>query len=259
MSRPFGLENGGNNCYFNSLIQGMLSCEPFYKLIMEKKPTSGVGGAIYRLCMGITSSVSEIKRELSRYKSIYQGNAQECAFETYDFLIESMKDIGVPKLFTNRIRRTITCTCGHITKVPIESPYFILFVNKRHHSSLLGALNEVESLPDYKCDKCHMFGTSKSISAVSMVPEILTIVLAQYTSAGKHIFALEDIIRIPKKPDGEFVYKKIASLEHYGSNGGGHYTCVAERNGISYVFNDLSVGSSSLSNTSNSYILFYTT
>ena len=126
--RPFGLQNNGALCYFNSLIQCLLSCSAFnesiklfdddcelaikYQDLIENK--NNIASA-YNLATTLYQ-----KRLQDNHQWNINPNRQEDIHEGFTLLIESLKKYD--DIFSVRYISMIHCTaCDHKIEIPRES------------------------------------------------------------------------------------------------------------------------------------------
>ena len=268
----FGLPNLGSTCYFNSILQGLISCPKFNETVlanrdlMKTQTALAIYDFVYRATNGTNPNPQLVKdaltADLSNTSDIMQlrfGQGQECAYEAYTFLIDKMDCKPVSTLFTCRVTNTITCTnCKYelVHKDLLTSIEYSITKSSSNKPFISNLLSNSERLDDYKCDRCKE-KTCISNAKYTMVPDIMVITLPKYLPT-QTIVDLPLEFKIPRINGGTMDYFTVANIEHAGSRYGGHYWCRAERIDGYYELNDSSYSKiADIKNTSATFISFY--
>jgi ubiquitin C-terminal hydrolase len=138
---PFGFRNLGVTCYFNALVQGLLSCPSFIKEVQNKKYKDNLVADLFAQLLGDISKESDqdifsdfYSKNLSEHKTFTNGAAQiwktmiislckkkkistrtfmqgmECTAEGFAYLLETMEDLpAIQSLFMHRYKSLIHC------------------------------------------------------------------------------------------------------------------------------------------------------
>jgi ubiquitin C-terminal hydrolase len=255
LPQPFGLHNTGSICYFNSLLQGLVTCTSFIETLRNIKNKNDIVNDILEL-----KDSSSILKHLQQ-KYTYFGHGQESASEGLVLLLELIDNEDVYMLFNHIYEERIVCvSCTNILSSKREnSIHFLLFdmekLNKIGLSKYI--LEFYNTIYDYKgvCTKCNREKFTRCYR-LKYLPEIVICILNRYDeripTELPATFSLTDLSRLP------LIYKKIAEIDHYGRLSGGHYVCRALRqDGLVYMFNDSNISISELHTKPETYITFY--
>lgn len=249
-----GLHNTGSICYFNSLLQVLVSCTSlrYWKPTKNNKLTTVFQKCINSIMFDPFDS-SELLSTLRKHVPEF-GYGQESASEALSLLINSINDTNLTNMFIHRFKYTIKCiNCLHITEqIKDHSIFFEIFhVNDINVNDML---IHKTIITDYKCDKCNNVGAIR-ISKLTMLPEIIICLFNVYYEKKLHSFP--QILIFPGSNNNNMVYTVVGQVEHFGSLSGGHYISRALRSDGVYLFNDLSVNKSKIEPTNNTYIVIY--
>jgi ubiquitin C-terminal hydrolase len=262
---PRGLHNIGNTCYFNSLVQALMSCPSLVHNISTS--SNPLAGALCRIYAGQSQDVREllniiIKNHAGKFNTLHYG-WQEDANEGLMMLVEDIK--GLENVFNVRYKTSLECKCGYSYSVDThnkEPPEIFIDMympsptEKNPHDHFIKYLRICVDVPDdYKCDKCRRVGTTIKTRALCRISSVLIVTFKKYTNKNLIDYPLNFTITTK---EGPITYKVVAQIEHYGGMSGGHYTAQGLRSdGVSYAFNDSSVNKQKFSPTPNTYMVFY--
>jgi ubiquitin C-terminal hydrolase len=253
LSLPFGLRNTGNLCYFNSLLQALVSCTSFNNLISNCVTISG--HALFQsyaaLCNG-----SENVRDTALFNQLHAARLsnqhnlkighQEDAHEGLSLLLDSLEVVhpcghNLSRLFYVRHRCEIICTIcktHHKVRTEAQEPTELV-IDLSEENPLtrkrLDTRKNIESYikcfiqtpQDYKCDKCHAKNTAQSQPVIQQytltrLSEIIVILFKKYERKTDRYFPPQMQFM---SSNGVLTYNIVAQIEHFGTKEGGHYVC----------------------------------
>lgn len=287
--RHFGLINTGVICYFNSLVQSLMSCSALNKYLMEggENIVAREYVKLYR-CMNSSNvldygSAVELWNALRREvlsagahdmsRRIFASGGQQCADEALKLMLEALGDDVLSK-FIVKYSHYIECEeCGKHT---VERRDFNSFIKiyggeikytgddpemwRRAFQQYL--LRHYEIVEDYTCEGCNVKKTRRRYTQLRMLNNMIVIVLEKY-GAKKNIYYPSKLV-FPAIGGGSMTYQLVSQIDHYGSMFGGHYIARSVRRDGKKIcvahLNDMSVNvidkDGFIPNT-NTYILFY--
>lgn len=273
LPKPNGFMNTGVICYFNSLIQCLISCTSMTELVMNDpdiKNRNILTNAYHSTLTKLAGANSEVlspmlwnclmKRIRDTGKFGGFGRGQEDSNEGFHVFIESLGSAKIERLFDHRFRVYTKCECGHTTESKDEG--FVCDLSHLELTEKIGLndflIGNPTKVEDYKCPKCASTESKLQVRKLTMGPEILVILFKKYD--GKILISAPNELNFPT-PQGALKYKLIAQSEHSGSQNGGHYWARAlrthENEVKAFLLNDTSVNPSKLVATNETYMLFY--
>ena len=260
MAQPLGLQNIGNSCYLNSLVQCLLCCDEFNKFVFTMKPNkfTQAYSNIYQSGGNVQEILNFVIESMQGHTHNLQFGTQEDSNEGFVLLMDALSKYGeVNDLFNIRYVSQYHCTfCDRISNnITEKCEIFISYDDKE--VSLKEFLHiQTTRIPDYTCEGCKKMGGVIQTKRLCRISNTVVVLLKKYMH--------KEQISLPKTFDvrtysGVNEYKLVATIEHYGTQNGGHYVAQGVRNGREYLFNDSSVHQNNLTITPNTYIVFYQT
>lgn len=290
--KAFGLVNNGVICYFNSLIQSLMSCTCLNKYLISGAGdtdnmvikqyvdlyTETIDNSNIKSAISIWEALRDYVMKTGRDKSrlIFASGGQQCADEALKLLLESMGD-NVLSRFTVKYTNFVVCgNCGGKSDAQRDYNSFIKLIGneisyvknpanvevwqKQFQQYILKHYGVVE---DYRCENCGDKKVKKRMHELRMLNEVIVVVLAKYGL--KRMIYYPARLSFPKIGGGKMEYILVSQIDHFGSISSGHYTSRSVRkdtNGKFYIahLNDESLKPllrGGFIPNENSYILFY--
>ena len=238
-----GFHNSGAICYFNSLIQCLLSSPFFLRFTFvnenetknenneakneknennEKNETKNKEKPFTAFFMNILSDQWNMLFTTSLLQQLRNFQPNQSSSEYFILMIDSL---GWEKLFECQYKLTTRCNeCG-FTKEKIDVSYNVL-VNQFDDF-----VQTASSLENVLCDGCKKKTTLTEQRKISAVSDMIVISLNKYF--------MKNIIPYPIQFTlGAFTFRLKGSIEHFGILGGGHYICRVERQDGYYIIDD---------------------
>lgn len=255
-----GLANIGNSCYFNSLVQSLLSCPAVNQRMDELKDTNPIAAEYNKIFQGSINHVGQLLCSVITTRQNKKDNLhmgwQEDAHEGLMLLMEAIND-KVETLFHVKFKTHLVCECGSSRILDQEqtevSEIFADFYD--NDIPLDQYLTRSVQIPtDYKCDKCSERGTTQIIKILDHTSNILVLTFKKYPHKNQINFPNDLTLMIQNKIN---YYRLVAQIEHYGSMQGGHYIARGLRQDNVYSFNDSHISPDTFTSTPNTYMIFY--
>lgn len=253
LPEPYGFNNTGSICYFNSLLQVLLSCTSLHKITYnDSNSLEAVFNSVVRNSKNLKPLSSYFL--LNELQSSKFGHGQESASEALTLLLDNINNKELSNLFMHRFRYTNKCNeCNYTTEELRDHSYlFEMFHTDEvtiHKMSV--QRSTLHDFPCSKCGKCNM----TRLSLLTMLPEIICCLFNVYYIKKKHNFP--QTLEFPGSSGKTLKYILVGQIEHSGSLEGGHYWSRALRNDGVYLFNDNHYEPSKLEPTSNTYMIIY--
>lgn len=215
---PQGFQNLGFTCYYNALLQSLLSCTSFVEELMNNEETynkNSVTKVIIQLIKELkkdnpTSLVSKLaplswKTMIKKISEPPNGSiemaqfaaGQQCTVEGFNILLQTMENMkNIQNLFLHRRRNKLYCTncnkwCSEVNemnnffevepefKLQQSDKFKIKNNNQMNLNSFLLTQNTYVD-KHHICSLCNYVGEKYKTSQLVMVPEILFVMSKKY-------------------------------------------------------------------------------
>lgn len=258
---PYGFNNTGVICYWNSLMQCLLSCTSIAEYLKSTAITSLTQQYI-KAAEEKDPNISAIilNNVISLLRQRF-GGSQESASEGY-ILLASLLPINY--LITHRHLRTIKCgACDKVGDILKEtSIHFEMFGSeaesiKNTEDFVRFIKNRRIPVSDYKCEYCGACSkNSIQYEKLEMLPEIIVLIYNKYSPEAK-----SKTLFIPAEfTISKLHYTQVGQIRHSGNLNSGHYWAVIKRNNKIYVANDNNISGGivgDLTPDPQTYMVFY--
>lgn len=228
MTYPIPLVNHGVNCYWNALVQCLLSCPA-----IAQQAASDVDaiGAKY-LALANATQLADATPMLRMVPKFGQSNDQESASEGLVMLADAFP--ALDWTIRHRHATTITCeACGHAPAVRREEHVHVeMFGADINTAEQLSAwlMRREERLADYKCDRCKARRATR-VTALTMVPEVIVLLYRKYSAEDKRRQEFVPAEFTLPLVTGAARYALVGVVRHAGTLAGGHYWAEVTRGG----------------------------
>jgi len=230
---PFGLTNSGAICWFNSLLQSLLSCSSLNKIVIENHHQSKFASNeilnhyLKLLQYGLDNDKSRqvftgqdhvqiiniiIKKQAQSKFKRKLGSGNQDADEGFKLAIDTIRNKSITELFQLRYRGFITCNLCKNTHestpnlgdlnitIDIAMDIFDGKPSEKHAEIIQKyIIYHDEYLDDnYTCLHCKSKGNKIKFAKLTMLPEILVLLFKKYTSKGGSVRAVKQNITFPQ-------------------------------------------------------------
>ena len=239
---PLGFVNTGAICYFNALIQSLLSSSHFLRFVLaqDMQPPS-----IFILFFSFIVNEKKWDPFFTSKLLHVMGNfaPNQSSSEYFLKLCEYAK---LDDLFKTKTETTTTCKeCGKESKVMDTATYFVI------DNDLSEFCETTREADGFNCEQCKKKVTVKIVSQLCQPSAVMVISFNKY-------FEKKNIPYPSGFEIGNYKYKLISTIEHLGVLQGGHYYCRTIRNNQLLKIDDNSISPiGGLESTENTYMAFY--
>ena len=264
----FGLQNTGSICYFNSLVQGLISCSSFVKRVEEKGETS----VAKTMSAFLLSSKNKDVKILTIVPILQQvalghkffGHQQEDASEGFDLLIDKLGP-SIESLFTSKWRVDVYCdvcknmvstTTDTMNRLIMEKSFIPLYDDHDPFEAYMSA--NMSEFDDYKCATCKTKNVrGMKVARLMDPPDVYIVSFNKFMAKWGVAYPEVVDVRYGFKYDKIAKYRVVAVIRHFGGRRGGHYNATVNRAAGVYKVDDTSVALESFEATNDDYILIF--
>ena len=222
---PVGFHNKGATCYFNAMIQSLLSCTSFISVIVSDKKKYNENpitkafidiiensktkpNSVYMISSNIWDIMMDILSKKNKSNMFMQLSGQQCAREGFHYLLDSIDSLrDIQNLFIHRYNTLIKCfdcdkcvsdvkRVNNLFEVQPELKNEQIDKFKKYHNGdidpdgniLMDRFLEKQFGyvdKDFICPKCKMKGEKLTVDCLVMVPEILVVLSKKYSNGQK--------------------------------------------------------------------------
>lgn len=263
-----GLENMGNTCYANSILQLFMQCDSIIHFIEEiyKKSDSEILKNLNQFIQNYKREkafapvhVSHILHSQKLFLHEQQYDAHEFLIQFLDILDEEIKKDFQLSLSSKFLQYKFYTIFKNLMKeeskqmTNVETILTLPFSESLQHSFEL--FEEKEKIEDWESEKYKNLSSAEKHNSICFWPHYLFIQINRYD---KHYQKINDEMEIPLQFND---YTLRGAVIHYGILQFGHYICIIHQDGKFFHVNDESVRSihekEAQSLINKSYLLLY--
>ena len=247
---PLGFLNTGAICYFNSLVQSLLSCPIFLKTVYRNADGADLSKVDGQTIFALFFKYIVYERQWDQTftsKLLHLMGGFQPNQSSSEYFLKLADYCKIDKLFESHTETTTTCmNCNHTNRTKDTTSFFMIDDNFNEFSA-----SRRES-DGFNCDACKQKVTVIIESKLVSVSPIMVFSFNKYFGK-KNIFYPEKFTI-----DGDKTYILMSTIEHMGVLNAGHYFCRTIRNGDTFTIDDQRVTPlDKLEPLDSTYMVFY--
>lgn len=281
--QPAPFANIGACCWFNSLIQSMLSIPCLNDLLCKRKlifQSNPVASSYIALYEAHTADASQVAAAHQRLLDVFsQSRAftskkmmlgrQACAEEGFSVLIEALNSHDVSMMCANAYSSSLLCMVCDAT-VPIKREISfeihmktpVVFATQEEFCDWIHV--HEDRVEDFECRTCHAATNMIRIDTLGSIHEVVVCCFDAPFADKPKWFPVE--LKFPSVIPGVFlVYELVAKIERGGVspskdtnyNSAGHYWAHVKRGACWYRADDASISPGNSTPTPETFIVMY--
>lgn len=249
-----GLNNYGNNCYFNSVIQFLTSSDYFYKYLITEKINDSILKEIKIISLSKennenkTLSTINIHKNIIERTKLFKIGRQEDSHELLIFmldLLEENKKEHCNLLYKNNYSFSNFCQSCKTLKEQNDNTNILSVGLTEETKTIIDCIKNYLKYEnfDINCDTCKK--NTKQIRKIFLknfnFPKILFIHLKRFSFINNSMKKNKQVVDFSKQISlNNMIYTLKSIIIHIGEYGSGHYITlsVTEKNNEWFLYND---------------------
>lgn len=236
-----GFNNTGSICYFNALVQSLLSCKSFIEFICKEKRES-----IFFLFFKFIANEQKWDPYFTS-KLLFEMKSYEPNQSSSEYFLKLCDHLNLDDLFKTKTETVTICSECQSESTIIDTSVYIVIDNNL--SEFCESKREID---DFKCEKCNKKVKATIHSKIKEISPIIVFSFNKYFSKKDIPYPKGFIVDVDKE------YHLVSSVEHLGVLSAGHYFCRTVRNGELWKLDDINVSNiENFDSVDTTYMVFY--